>query len=93
MSVVAAVERDLASVRGRDPALAESAPAAAALALAAKMDDPATSPNAMAMCAKELRDTMGMLWQMAPPERKQDWLDELGSRREARRAGQAGASG
>lgn len=84
--VVAAVERDLKALARRDPRLAESAEAAAAVAIARDIDSAGTSPNARAQLAKELRDMLAVLYGRAPAEEAKDSIDELSRRRAARRA-------
>jgi hypothetical protein len=79
MSVVDAVTAELAKL-GDTGALGASA-----LVLAALMDDPDNSATSKSMCAGRLLDTMDRLRELAPPERKADKLDELGSRRAARK--------
>ena len=86
VTVLAAVERDLKDLAKRDKRLAESAEAAAALAIARDIDSSSTSPNAKAMLAKELRDTLAVLYARAPVEEAKDSIDELSRRRAARRA-------
>lgn len=86
MSVVEAVQRDLADVRTRAAALADSAIAASALVMAEALDDTSNSATSKAMCAKALREAMDRLRELAPPDEKRDRLDEITARREARRA-------
>ena len=83
VSVVEAVERDLAQLP-KD--LAGSVYAASALALAAEMDT-RNSATSKSMCAKELRDTMDRLRQLAPAKKEKDKLDDLSARRAKRLAG------
>jgi hypothetical protein len=85
-SVVKAVERDLAEIRKRDRALAESAVAASALALAREIDSPSNSAAGKAACARSLLETMERLRELAPPAGEGDRIDDLGRRREVRRA-------
>lgn len=89
VTVAEAVELDLAELGRRDPAVQSSALAATALALARDIDDPETSPTARAACARSLRETLDRLRELAPDELQVDALDELGSRRQQRRAGGA----
>jgi hypothetical protein len=88
VSVVEAVDDELGSIAGRDEALARSGLAAAARRLAELVDDPHTRPTAAAMCARELRECLGRLRELAPPEVIRDGLDDLAGRR-ARRRGTA----
>lgn len=86
-SVVEAVERELARLHKRGAVdLADSAMAAAALALALEIDTGGNSATSKSMCAKELRETLSALWAAAPPEEAMDDLDELAQRRASRRA-------
>ena len=86
VTVAAAVAAELAEYGRRKPGLERSPLAAAALALAADMDDPATGSTSRSMVAKELRDTLAALRALAPAEEAKDDLDELAERRAARRA-------
>ena len=84
--VVAAIERDIAAIRKRDPALADSALAASAVTLAYEMQDPYNSATSKSMCAGKLHEALAELRELCPPERETDAVDELGSKREERRA-------
>jgi hypothetical protein len=86
LKVAEAVQRDLNRLAKRDPDLAKSGLAAAALALAAALDEPGNSATSKAMCAKALAETFGRLREMAPEEKRKDKVDEISSRRAARRA-------
>lgn len=86
MSVVAAVERDLESIRRVDPVLAGSALAATALVLAGELDDAENSATSKSMCARALREAMDRLRELAPAAAELDRVDELSSRRGKRRA-------
>lgn len=84
-SVVEALERDLACWSKKDPAIGASAWAALALALAEKLDDPGTSPNAAAMVANSLKDVLVELRGLIPAAGKGNSpLDEIRARRENR---------
>lgn len=87
MSVVDAIARELDGMPGD---LGTSGLAATALALAEQLDDRETvcpecgevvrarnAPTALAMCARELRETMNKLRELAPAREESDWLDEL----------------
>lgn len=87
MTVVESVERDLARWEKRRAGVAESSHAAAALALAARIDDPKTSAHAAAVCANALAALLQRLEDQLPPEESVDSLDELKARRAKRRAG------
>lgn len=80
MSSVASVRRELAELRREAPALAESSLAAAALALARKLDDRESSAAAAASCARELRETMEALRRLVPKPEAGDGIDELQAR-------------
>lgn len=80
-SVVEAVARDLERLGGD---VADSALAATALALAAEIDG-ANSATSKSMCARELRETMALLREQAPPAVVADRIDEVKSARERRR--------
>lgn len=88
-SVAEAVERDLAVIAKSDKELAQSALAMSALRLAREMDTSDNSATSKSMCARELRDTMDRLRELAPKEEKEDGLDDLSKRRAARRAKRA----
>jgi hypothetical protein len=92
MTVVDAVARELAALRERAPDLADSAIAASAAALARELDDPENSATSKSMCAKALADAMTKLREWAPPIEKKDGLDELRTRRTARRRAAGGAA-
>jgi len=88
LTVTAGVKRDLAALKRRDAALATSGLAAAALSLAAEMDNKGNSATSRAMCSKALLDTLDRLRGLAPEaEQKGSKLDDLTTRRAARRAG------
>lgn len=84
-SVVEAVKRDLESLRERDEKLADSALAASAMALARELDAQ-NSATSKSMCAKALIETLDRLAELAPPAKEADRVDDLASRRAARRA-------
>ena len=86
MSVVAATEKDLAEIRKRDPDLADGALAAAALQMAAEVDSFENKGHAKSLCAKELRDTMAVIRDLAPKKARNDRVDEIKAKREKRRA-------
>ena len=87
MTVVSAIERDLAGLGG----LADSGLAASALVLAGLLDDPGNSATSKSMCARSLLETMNRLRELAALalDGEEDRLDELGSRRAARIAGRS----
>lgn len=91
MSVVEAVERDLAKIALLDPELAVSTEAATALALAAEMDA-GNSATSKSMCAGELAKQMALLRLRTPDVVRGDGVDELNARRAARLAGGADSS-
>lgn len=90
--LVEAVERDIAGIAERDEAVANSALAATALALAYEIENPYNSATSKSMCSGQLRDTLNRLWEMVPPAEKKDGLDDLTARREARLSARGAAS-
>lgn len=88
MSVVAAVERDLAEIGAVDAALAESALAATALALARELDS-AGSATSKSMCANALRDTLAALRERMPEVPVADRVSGLQERTRLKLAGKA----
>lgn len=87
VSVVAAVERDLAEIRTRDERLAASALAATALAMAAEIDDSVNSATSKSMCAARLQEALDRLRELTPPEEKSDGIDRIGERVRLKLAG------
>lgn len=85
MSVSEAIERDIEELRTRDPKLADSALAASARVLAQELDKDRNSATSKSMCARALQDTLEQLRELAPPTEVKDKLDDLESRRAARR--------
>jgi hypothetical protein len=85
--LIEAVERDVAQLAKRDRAIAGSALAAAAVALAYEIENPYNSATSKSMCAGQLRDTLDRLRELAPAEEETDGLDDLSARRAARIAG------
>lgn len=84
-TVIDATEKELAALARRNPELAGSALAASAVALAYEIQNPYNSATSKSMCARELRETMAKLRELAPEAEQEDGIDELGDRREARR--------
>lgn len=80
MSVAEAVARDLEEIARADPVLARSSLAEAALALAAEVDTVANSATSKAACARELRETMNQLREMAPVEEDVSEVDRIAAR-------------
>jgi hypothetical protein len=83
--VIDATEAELKLIAKRNPGLAGSALAASAVALAYEIQNPYNSATSKSMCARELRETMAKLRELAPEADAEDGIDELGNRREARR--------
>lgn len=84
VSIRSQVEKEL---KANGAAVVSPSLAALALHLAVALD---ARPSAL--MAKELRETMVRLTEMAPPKRQEDEIDQLRSRRESRlSAGGAGA--
>lgn len=88
MSVLDAVNRDLAAIKKVAPHLADSTLAATAQSLAVEMDG-SNSATSKSMCAKALVDIMEQLRELTPEQKKGDRLDDLEARRVARLAGRA----
>lgn len=84
--LIEAVTRDL---EGYPEDIRGSSTALAALALANAIDYPKAA-MAMAPMVKELRECMAELAEKAPPKVEGDAVDDLTSRRNARRADSAG---
>lgn len=89
--LVEAVERDLAVLGELDPKLPESALAASALALAYEIEHPYNSATSKSMCAKQLRETLDRLRELAPDVAGKDEVDDLSKRRAERLAGRSTA--
>lgn len=89
-TVIEGAEREVSAIRKRDPELAKSALAASAVALAYEIEHPYNSATSKSNCAKEMRDTLDRLRELAPEEEKEDDLDDLGKRRAARLARPSG---
>lgn len=89
MSVEEAVRLDLEGMGD----LANATLAAAALALARSIDDESTYATAKANCAKELRETMNRLRDLAADRKGDSPLDEIRARRDARLEGQSVSTG
>jgi hypothetical protein len=83
--VVDAVEKELETLAKRNPEIASSAVAASAVALAYEIQNPYNSATSKSMCARELRETMAKLRELAPEAEGKDDLDELSARRASRR--------
>lgn len=92
MSVFEAVERDLGRIRAVDPALADSALAMTALALAGELDGH-NSATSKSMCARALLDVMDRLRELAPEQKEADGVDQLTAKRIERRAKAANLPG
>jgi hypothetical protein len=84
MTNVAATKRELAEIAERDPDLASSSLAAAALTMARGMDS-STSVAQKSLAAKELANLMGRLQELAPKAKRKDRVDDLTARRAERR--------
>jgi hypothetical protein len=74
LSAVESVERDLARLPKE---LSESGLAASMLSLAVGLDDARASLAMKAMAAKEIRETLDRLRELAPPARKEDSVDGI----------------
>lgn len=84
--VIDAVERDLAEIRKRKPALADSQLGATAIALAYELENPYNSATSKSMCARALNETMDKLRELAPAKPEADGIDQLEKKRTQRRA-------
>lgn len=91
LKAVDAVKRDLADIAKRDKALSESALAVLALAMARELDSANNSATSKSMCAKQLREAIDRLRELAPEPEKKDDIDDLSRRRRDRRAGRPAA--
>lgn len=87
--VVAAVKRDLEALGSAVDD--HAALAASALALARELDNPKNSATSKAACSRALAETMDRLRALRSADGDRDRVDELGARRETRRAGQSGS--
>jgi hypothetical protein len=91
--VISAAMREVEALRERDAQLADSALAASAVALAYEIENPYNSATSKSMCARELRDTLDRLRELAPVKRREDSVDvirnDLAERRAKRDAGGA----
>lgn len=85
-NVIDATERDIERIRKASPELADSALAAATLALAYAMEHPYTSATAKANCHARIQEAMDRLRELAPPEQKKDDLDDIAAARARRLA-------
>jgi len=91
--VVDATRAELEEIRERDPRVANSALAAAALSMAFELDHPYNSATAKSYCVKELRQTMDTLREQAPPQVKGgSRLEQLRKEREEKEAAARGAA-
>lgn len=92
--VLEAVERDLAGIRERDPKVASSATAAAAMQMAIELEHPYNSATSKSMCAKALMEAMRELRDLVPPVEKKGELHAIKDARAARLAdgGSGGAA-
>jgi hypothetical protein len=80
LSVVAALDAELAVLADIDAVLAGSSLAMSARALALKLDDGETSATAAASCAKELREHLSELRRLAPEAVLDTEVDEITAR-------------
>jgi hypothetical protein len=85
--VIEAAERAVEKIAETDPDLADSVLAATAIALAFQIEHPGNSATSKSMVARELRETMDRLRELAPPvAARRDSIDELKEKRDGRRA-------
>jgi hypothetical protein len=83
--IVDAVLGELDDLGKRDEKLAGSTLGALAKSLAYELANPHNSATSKAACARELREALDRLRELAPPEQTTDRLDEVKQRREQRR--------
>lgn len=86
VTVVAALEAELAAMRKTSKDVADSALAASALVLARELDKPKNSATSKSLCSRALSDAMDQLRAQLPPDEERDQLDDLSARRADRRA-------
>lgn len=87
-NVVDAIARDLEPM---PEALSTSAIAAVALALGREIEHPYNSATSKSMCAARVAEIMGELRELCPPAPKVDRIDEVKTKRDARRRRSADA--
>lgn len=92
MTVLEAVEHDLAELERRRPGISSGALAAAARVLAVELDGGAGSTS-KAMVARELRELMAKLAEVVPAAPLETRIDELASGRARRVARKSAAEG
>lgn len=86
-NTIKAVEEDLDLIRQRDPKVADSAIAAAALRMAHEIEDPYNSATSKSMCAKALQQAMDRLLELSPPgQEKKGRLYDIKADRAKRRS-------
>lgn len=83
-SVVAETEAELEVLKTRGDV--NRALAATALVMAHELDNPKPSLAMKAIAAKELREAMDRLLELAPPKRREDGIDQIAKQRARRRA-------
>lgn len=91
VQTIDAVERDIAEIAKRDPELAKSGLAAAALRMAYELENPWNSATSKAQCAKSMRELIEVLLERAPEAPTKDGVDALSADRESRLKGGAAA--
>lgn len=90
---IQAVEAELDEIRRVSEKVADSALAAFALQMAREMSNPRNSATSKAYCAREARETITRLRELAPVKEEGDQLDELQQRRVTRLAALDGGAG
>ena len=85
-SQIEAAEREVEAIRNADKDLADGALAASAISMAFEIANPYNSATAKSYCAREMRDTLDRLRELAPPEARKDGIDDLADKRAKRRA-------
>lgn len=86
-NVESAVLRDLDGLAILAPELARSTLAATAVALAREIDSSRNSATSKSMCARELREAMNRLLELAPAPETNDRIDQLGAETRRKLAG------
>lgn len=86
-NAIDATLKDLAAIRQRNPAVADSALASSALRMAYEIEHPFNSATSKSQCAKELRQAMDRLLELAPPDEEgKGKLDAIKGGRAKRRS-------
>jgi hypothetical protein len=87
--VALAAQQDLDRLAVEGAQLPSAALAATALCMAAQLDDPRTSATSKSMCAARLVECLETIASLTPERTSDDSIDDLATRRAARRTGRA----